>query len=216
MKHFCILILAIAIISCKNEKETETSTESEKETSLAQQIANDSGIDQWNEVKQINFTFNVDRQGNQVASRAWQWNPQSDEVTLMAKNDTISYKRTAIDSTAINTDRAFVNDVYWLLPQFKLVWDQGTEISNFETKKGTGITLQYTGNGGYTPGDRYDMIIADKEIQEWSYYPAGSTEPAMTTSFEDYQNYNGIKIATDHKTPDGATRIYFTDVSVTK
>lgn len=215
-KHFIALACTAILISCKNENTKEVAIEETPELSI--QVAQNSGLDQWNEVKQVAFTFNVERGGEIMVSRNWQWNPQSDQVTLTSNTDTITYNRSQqLDSLALSADRAFVNDVYWLVPQFKLAWDQGKEITYPESADSKMIKVQYTGDDGYTPGDRYDMIIDDQmNINKWMYYPKGATKPAMTTSFADYVKYNGIKIATNHRTPDGSLNIYFTDITITK
>lgn len=155
------------------------------------QVANTSGLESWNDVNMVEFTFNVERNGETMASREWDWNPKSDQVTLNSNDETITYNRKQVnDSLAMSADRAFVNDVYWLLPQFKLAWDNGKEISYPESSEGKMVKVQYTGNDGYTPGDRYDMVIDENMmIDKWMYYPKGATEPAMTTSFEDYKDY---------------------------
>lgn len=217
MKNYIILAaFAALLISCKNDKPEEVVTTEAPELSM--QVAQNSGLDEWNDVKQIDFTFNVERNGETMTSRAWQWNPKSDQVTLNSNNETITYNRgQQLDSLAMSADRAFVNDVYWLLPQFKLAWDTGKEVTYPESAEGKMIQVNYTGDNGYTPGDRYDMYVDDNEnVTKWSYYPKGTTTPAMTTSFEDYKDYNGIKIATNHRTEDGALNIYFTNINVTK
>lgn len=217
MKNYLILIaMVITFTSCKNENTEEKNQEQPVEFSL--QVAQQSGLEQWKDVKKVDFTFNVERKGETVVSREWQWNPKSEQVTLTSNNETITYNRNQkLDSLAVSADRAFINDVYWLLPQFKTIWDEGTDISYPESTDGKIIKLQYTGNDGYTPGDRYDMMIDDDMmVTKWMYYPKGTTEPAMTTSFEDYNDYNGIKIATNHRTEDGSLNIYFTDIKILK
>ena len=213
-KYISIFLICIALISCKNEeKEVEI-----EDLELAEKVARASGFESWDDVEQVKFTFNVDRNGETVATRNWDWNPQSGQVILKARDTAITYNRNQeLDSLTTGYDRSFVNDVYWLVPQFKLVWDEGTQISYPENDRAQMVRIKYTGNDGYTPGDQYDMMIdGELMITRWKYYPKGTTEPAMETSFENYQDYNGIKIATDHKTPDGSTNIYFTDIEIIK
>ncbi len=218
MKRFLVLIaIAASLIACKNDPKEEPSTIEESQE-LSQQVADASGLESWKDVKQVDFTFNVERNGEVMPGRQWQWNPQSEDVTLTAKGETITYNRAQqLDSLSLSADRAFINDVYWLVPQFKLAWDTGMDVSYPESADGKMVKVQYTGNGGYTPGDRYDMLVDENNmITKWMYYPGGTTEPAMTTSFEDYNDYNGIKIATNHRTPDGSLNIFFTDIKITK
>ncbi len=217
MKRFLtVATIAVVLISCKNNS-ADAAGDAEI-LPMSEQVALASGIDQWEEVKLVKFTFNVDRNEKTLVSRAWEWNPKSGQVTLTVNDTSITYNRNQkLDSLSIGNDRSFINDVYWLLPQFKLVWDEGTEISYPETASDQIVRIKYTGNDGYTPGDQYDMVIdSTMMITSWKYYPSGATEPAMETSFEDYNDYNGIKIASDHITPDGSTRIYFTNVEIVK
>ena len=60
------------------------------------------------------------------------------------------------------------------------------------------------------------VIDENMMINKWMYYPKGATEPAMTTSFEDYKDYEGIKIATNHRSQDGSLNIYFSDINIIK
>jgi hypothetical protein len=221
MKKIAYFLVLLLIASCKSNNENEPATDTVtdgvnlKELTLDQKVADQAGIEAWNDVERIEFTFNVAKNGDTLTSRAWSWKPKTNEVQLVSKGKTVSYNRNQeLDSLTVSTDRAFVNDVYWLLPAYKLVWDQGTKISYPEDQL---IQLEYTGDGGYTPGDRYDLKVDENnEITEWSYYPNGAAEPAMTTTFENYKTYNGIRIAHDHKTADGNLNIFFTDVKTTK
>ncbi|ARN79098.1 hypothetical protein BST97_14470 [Nonlabens spongiae] len=221
MKKFTFLLLAFfALIACKDKtadtkREATDTKETEKTMSVDYAIAKNAGIEEWNKVKEVHFTFNVERNGSIMCSRQWKWQPKTEKVSLVSKGDTVVYNRSEkLDSLTVSTDRAFINDVYWLLPYFKTQWDEGANISfpNDQT-----MQVQYTGDGGYTPGDRYDLTFdKNKRITSWDYYPAGSDQPAMTTSFENYQTVNDILIALDHKTPDGSTNIFFTDVEIFK
>ena len=52
-------------------------------------------------------------------------------------------------------------------------------------------------------------------ITEWVYRKGNSATPTMATTFENYKDYNGIKIATDHKMEGGNWNLNFTDVTIT-
>lgn len=223
-KTIYLLLISATIISCKNEPNTDEITE-KKETTTAQQLAKNSGIDHWNDVEKIRFTFNVGKSGKTVMSRAWSWNPTTQEVQLIAKEDTVQYRRDMqLDSIQTSTDRAFINDVYWLLPQFKLVWDKGTVITEQKSQiapisKDTldQITILYKGDGGYTPGDAYDIYYdKDYNFKEWAYRKSNEAAITMATTFEDFESYNDITIAKNHRTSDGGTSINFSDIEVIK
>ena len=221
MKKFTsLLLITIALVSCKDknsEKDLEITDAEVQEENMSTDyaIAKNAGIEEWDKVKEVQFTFNVERNGSVMSSRQWKWQPKTEKVSLISKGDTVIYNRSEkLDSLTVSSDRAFINDEYWLLPYFKTQWDDGASISFPDDQT---MQVQYTGDGGYTPGDRYDLTFnKQKRITSWDYYPAGSDQPAMTTSFENYKDINGIHIAHDHKTPDGSTNIFFTDVEIFK
>ena len=141
----------------------------------------------------------------------------------MTASDTLVYNRKHMDSISTNTDRAFINDKFWLLIPFQLVWDQGTTISepvkeaapisNMQFHK---ITLTYPQEGGYTPGDAYDIYYDDNYmIREWVFREGNAEEPSLTNTFESYQEFNGIRIAKEHKKKDAEWNLTFTGVKVT-
>ncbi|NRA93150.1 MAG: hypothetical protein HRU26_10795 [Psychroserpens sp.] len=227
MKQFCtLLLLALVVLSCKDENKERTpisvsTTVSTNELSIAEKIANAHGFEQWKDVDQIAFRFNVDRDGN-VSGRSWTWNPKTDDVSLITQQDTLRYNRQAVDSTTLNADRGFINDKFWLLIPFQLAWDKGTTITEpvaatapISNKAVQMITLLYGNEGGYTPGDAYDIYFDDNYlIQEWVFRKSNSPEPSMTTTFENYIEINGMKLAQDHKTAEGNFNLFFSDLKI--
>ncbi len=213
-----IFLLSLSLLACNQEKKTV-----KKEFSIPEKIAYAHGIEHWNEVTQIAFTFNVDKDSTHY-ERSWIWNPKSNDITSISGNNTISYNRKRIDSTTLKTDQAFINDKYWLLVPFQLVWDKGTTISEVVRKKApisnnvlNKITLTYADEGGYTPGDAYDLYYSDDFIiKEWVFRKGNSNEPSLINTFENHQNFNGIEIALDHIKNEGHWNLNFTNISVQK
>ncbi|WP_299227156.1 hypothetical protein [uncultured Psychroserpens sp.] len=221
-----LYILTIALVGCKTETkqtttETQTVLEENKEVTTAERIAQAHGYDNWKYIDLIDFTFNVDR-GDSHFERSWSWSPKTNTVRLSTTEDTIKYNRASVDSLSLNADKGFINDKYWLLVPFQLVWDEGTTISNPIKKTApisnaelNMITLTYSDEGGYTPGDAYDIYFDDEYIiREWVFREGNSEKPSMTTTFENYQDFGGIKIAKDHKMTDGNFNLYFTNIEV--
>ena len=136
MKKLVLLsLLSLTLItSCKEDKkQTETATP-EKETTILEKVAMAHGYENWKDVSSIKFTFNVDRDSSHF-ERTWMWKPNSNDVTMMTSQDTINYNRKAVDTTMVSTDGGFVNDKYWLLAPYQLVF--GTRIislMNFQKK----------------------------------------------------------------------------------
>ena len=216
MKKVLLILITLVSFSCKKEVKT-----TKKQLTTAQKIANANGISNWKKVSQIDFTFNVDKDSTHF-ERSWSWQPKTNQVTLIANNDTLTYNRNKMDSTEIMADRGFINDKYWLLAPFQILWDKGTtitdtiaEIAPISQTKLNKLTLTYSNDGGYTPGDAYDFYY-DKNyiIKEWIFRKSNATEPSMITSFENYQDYNGIKIAKDHKKLEDTWNLNFTNIAI--
>ncbi|WP_299119554.1 hypothetical protein [uncultured Winogradskyella sp.] len=217
------LICLLLVSACKSDK-SETPTKKEpKEITVAQKIANAHGFENWKNVSEVKFTFKVDRDTIKGKGRSWVWKPKEDSVTMTAGETTVSYNRSQMDSTHIRADRGFINDKYWLLVPYQLVWDNSAEISvpkfleaPISKTKMNMITLTYPEEGGYTPGDAYDIYYDNNfEIKEWVFRKGNSEEPSLTTTFENYKDFNGIKIAIDHKQEGGNWNLNFADVSIT-
>lgn len=216
MKKLLLILISIISFSCKKEIKM-----AENKVSTAEKIAHAHGLTNWNTINQIDFTFNVDKDSSHF-ERSWSWKPKQNEVSLIVDKDTISYNRSKIDSLTIQTDQGFINDKYWLLAPFQLVWDQGTKILDSTNKIApiskvalNKLTLVYGNSGGYTPGDAYDFYYDDNYmIKEWIFRKGNTATPSMITSFENYEDYKGIKIAKDHKKPEGDWNLYFTNISI--
>lgn len=202
-----ILFVFTVCTSFKAEKTSET-------PSIAQKIANAHGFENWKNVAEIAFTFN--------GKRSWIWKPKTSDVTYIMEGDTIRYNTGTIDATITKIDRGFINDKFWLLIPFQLVWDQDTSfsepivteapVSKVQMNK---ITMTYPNQGGYTPGDAYDIYYGDDYIiKEWAYRKGNKPEPSLVNTFEGYEDFNGLKLALKHKKADGNWGLSFTNVKV--
>ncbi|MGB5238952.1 MAG: hypothetical protein WBM43_03195 [Flavobacteriaceae bacterium] len=222
MKKFLFPIVAILIFfSCKTEK--NKAQEKEKEPiSILDKIALAHGYDKWKNVSELDFTFNVDRDTSHM-ERTWRWKVSTGEVVNFSQKDTIRYLRTAVDSISLRADAGFTNDRYWLLAPFNLVWDRDNFSYSHEAEASAPIskepmqklTIVYGNEGGYTPGDAYDFYYADDYlIREWVFRKSNQPEASLTTTWEEYQNVGGLKLATSHKVEDNSWRLYFSDIEV--
>lgn len=196
-------------MSCKKETKVKT-----KPLTISQEIANAHGFENWKNVSEVQFTF--------AENRNWIWKPKSNDVTLTSSKDTISYNRKNIDSLSLKTDRSFINDKFWLLIPFQLVWDEGITISEsikteapISKTKINKITLAYSNEGGYTPGDAYDIYFDNNYlIKEWVFRKGNKPEAGLINTFENYQDFNGIKIALDHKKEKGNWNLKLSNIKV--
>lgn len=223
MKFFkAIIVLFIAFnFSCKTETK-ETPKPIEKEQSILEKIADAHGFENWKDVNKIQFTFNVDRDSTHF-ERSWIWQPKSNDVTRISGVDTLNYNRKNMDSIAIKTNGGFINDRFWLLAPFNLVWDSNNfeyqQVENdtapISKKSLQKLTIVYGKQGGYTPGDAYDFYFDnDYRIQEWVFRKSNQPEASMTTTWENYKDYNGIIIASDHKKEKEVFNLFFDDIII--
>jgi hypothetical protein len=218
MKNLLLaLILPAIIVSCSNNKNKTTEVQ---ELSDIEKIAKAYGIDNFNDLKQLQYTFNVARHDTLLVSRKWVWNKESGDIIMINQGDTVNYKQSDVKEDLKKTDHSFINDKYWLLFPFQLVWDKDMIPTNMGEHKApisgqqrTKLTIQYGNEGGYTPGDAYDLYLDENWIiREWEFRKSGKDSPGSAISWEGYSDYNGIKVAADHNNIDSGLRIYFTDI----
>ena len=191
---------------------------------MPERIAEAHGFEQWAMVKGITFTFNVDRDSMHF-ERSWEWKPKSNVVSAISGPDTLTYNRNAMDSIAIKTNSGFINDRYWLLAPFNLMWDSNNytyehttdAVAPISEEPMQKLTIVYTNEGGYTPGDAYDFYFKDDYIlREWAYRKSNQEEPNLVSTWEDYVEMEGLRLAKQHNRPEGGTSLYFTGISVKK
>jgi hypothetical protein len=223
MKAFT-LTLALAILlaaGCRTDQKKEA-LPVEKENSILEKVANAHGFEAWKNVREIAFTFNVDRDTAHF-ERSWIWNTRTNTVNAISATDTLSYKRNEMDSTAVKANGSFINDKYWLLAPFNLIWDRDNitwehslrEEAPISKRTMQKLTIVYGNEGGYTPGDAYDLYFGeDYLLREWVYRKGNAPEPSMATTWEDYINRNGLQIATAHKDGTDNFKLFFTDIVV--
>jgi len=205
MKKVIFFLFIISLVFTCKEVETPG-----KPLSIEQKIAYAHGYENWDKVKTFQFTFGGKIEDSS-SGRAWTWNPKTNDIKLIRNGETTQYNRNSMDSVALKADRAFINDKFWALIPFQLIWDEGTTISNPEKVKSpikqvelNKIILLYSSEGGYTPGDAYDIYYDDNYIiREWSYRKGNATEASLSNTFENYIDANGLKIAEHHKKAEG-------------
>ncbi|CAM3305366.1 hypothetical protein ZORO111902_01100 [Zobellia roscoffensis] len=221
-KYFSTCILfTILFISCKETKKTEA-PQPEKELTILEKIAYANGYENWNKVEELKFTFNVDRDTSHF-ERTWVWHPKKNQVTAISADEVLTYNRSDMDSTAYKTNGGFINDKYWLIAPINILWDKNgstneltpnaeAPISKTPMQK---LTVIYKQEGGYTPGDAYDFYFGDDYlVKEWVFRKGNQEEPSMTTTWEDYTESGGLKIAKMHQNEDGSFKLYFTNIEV--
>lgn len=202
---------------------------------IVEKIAQTYGIDSWGQIEAIRYTFNIDLPGLK-ASRTWTWEPKADRVTFEGKDKAgnpvkATYVRSQLSSQPDNVkneiDPGFVNDQYWLVFPFHVVWDTGASVEDKGMQKlplGGGsarlVSVKYPSDGGYTPGDTWDLYVGpDNRVKQMLFrHGAGAKAPikVTTVTWAGYKKAGPLLISTGHHgTADGKPlTLTFSDVAV--
>lgn len=214
MKHTLLLALLLLLTTLLAPVRAEPAAEA------AQKLAEAYGLKAFPALKEIQFTFHAQIPDKKV-ERSWVWRPQIDEVTAVESGTT--YKRSSMSDADKKLDAQFINDQYWLLFPLHLVWDDNITLtlepekvaSPISGDKFRKLTVQY-GEVGYTPGDAYDLYFDEKyKVREWVYRKGGAKEATRVSTWEGYEDFEGLHISTNHKGPD-EFRVWFTGIEVTQ
>lgn len=223
-------VLALAEISCSQKNATPPQQTTKID---AEQIARTYGLDSFGQIDAIRYTWNAQFPTVNL-SRSWEWEPKTNKVTYEGKDKDgkpvkVSYLRSELNSqteTVKNeVDPGFVNDNYWLLFPLHAYWDKSATVTDQGMKQlpqGNGsaqlVSVKYPSDGGYTPGDTWDLYVGkDNRVEQLVYHRGGSKKPSVViASWEGYKKAGPLLISTDHHgTADGnPIRIFISDVSV--
>jgi hypothetical protein len=200
---------------------------------IAEQIAKTYGLDSFGQIEAIRYTWNAEL-GDLKLSHRWEWSPKTDTVSYEGKDKEgkpvkATYQRSQLgsQSDAIKNviDPAFVNDQYWFILPFHVVWDGATATDEGMQKLPAGdasaqrVVVKYPSEGGYQPGDTWDLYVgADKRIEEIVYHRGAPNPPPklVIATYAGYKKAGPLLVSTDHRgTLDGKPmRITLSDVSV--
>ncbi|UJH91098.1 hypothetical protein LZ575_21010 [Antarcticibacterium sp. 1MA-6-2] len=221
-KLYFLLAISLFLGSCKNESTPSTSVETETtKDPLTTEIALANGFSNFENVEQLNFTFNVKVNDTLRSQRSWKWFPMDEKVELTENGSTLSYINDGdLTDEEKSIDQKFINDSYWLLFPYQLMWSDyefeqnRSAVAPISGEPMRQVSISYTNDGGYTPGDTYHLFLDNENslIKEWTY--ESSQGRTMSTTWEDYETFNGITIAQMHKSEDGSFQLYFTDIEV--
>jgi hypothetical protein len=191
----------------------ETESDPEAITLADEVMESMGGRAAWDSTRYISWNF--------FGRRSLLWDKQSGDVRIDVPGDSAIYlinvnadtgrvqmrgeEITQADSLAKYVEQGkkiWVNDSYWLVMPYKL--------------KDSGVTLKYVGedttqtgdaadvlelrfqNVGFTPQNKYQVYVTkdDKLVKQWAYFSEAAMDtPNFVTPWEDYQEYNGIKLA---------------------
>jgi hypothetical protein len=214
-----------------------STTWAQAQSPIAEQIAKAYGLDSYGQVEAIRYTFNI--KGGITFSRSWVWEPKTGKISYEAvdkegKPVKVSFvqSKVAPDSPVAKEkiDWFFVNDNYWAFLPFHIFWDSaGTNVQDMGMQKlplGEGsaklVTVKYP-NGGYTPGDTWDLYLgSDNRLKEMVYHRGAPQNPErpvpgiVTVTWAGYKKAGPLVFSTEHRgTADGKpVHLFFSNVAV--
>jgi hypothetical protein len=200
---------------------------------ILEKVAKTYGIDSWDKVDAIRYTWNGEITGLFKISRTWEWEPKTNKVTYTGvdkdgKPVNVSYVRTDLSgqSDAVKqTDQGFINDNYWVLFPFHAYWDTSASVIDqgaFNLPQGSGmaelVPVKYPADSGYTPGDTWDLYVGkDNRVEYFVYHRGGAKPPSrVLATWSGYKKAGPILVATEHRGfADGKPlHVFFSDVAV--
>ena len=172
-----IRILAFGVIVL-----TATSWAQER-SPIIEKMAKTYGVDSWDTIEAIRYTWSGEIPGLFKLSRTWEWEPKTNKVTYLR-----SELSSQSDDVKNQIDPAFVNDNYWTLFPLHAYWDKSASaidqgMMNLPLGSGTAelIPVKYPGDSGYTPGDTWDLYIGkDNRVVFFDYHRGGAKPPSLS------------------------------------
>jgi hypothetical protein len=200
---------------------------------IMEKIAKAYGLDSFGQVEAIGYTWNAQFPGVNV-SRSWVWEPKTGKVSFEGKDKDgkpvkVTYVRSQLSSQPDNVknevDPGFNNDNYWLLFPLHAYWDTSATVTDQGLHKlpiGSGsaelVSVKYPNEGGYTPGDTWDLYVGkDYRVEQFVYHRGGPVKPSVViATWAGYKKAGPLLISTEHRgTADGKPlHLFITDVAV--
>jgi hypothetical protein len=128
------------------------------------------------DAQESNLGFNTNLPALKLTlAHTWEWEPKTGKVTFEGKDKDgkpvkVTYLRSQLNSQPANVkdeiDPAFMNDQYWLVFPFHVMWDTSADVQDkgkqkLPLGKGTAdqIIVTYSSDVGYTPGDTWELFL---------------------------------------------------------
>jgi hypothetical protein len=200
---------------------------------ILEKVAKTYGLDSWDQVQAIRYTWNGEITGLFKASRKWEWEPKTGKVSFEGtdkdgKPVKVTYMRSEIGDDAVKkqTDAGFTNDNYWLLFPLHAYWDTSATVTDEGMKKlpkgpgsATLVSVKYPAElGGYTPGDTWDLYVGkDNRVEYLVFHHGGDKKPSLVmATWTGYKKAGPLQISTEHRgSADGKPlHIFISDLAV--
>jgi len=121
-------------------------------------------------------------------------------------------------------DPDFLNDNYWLILPFHIVWDTEATVKdagmqNLPLGEGSAekVAVKYPSNGGYSRGDTWDLYLGpDGRIEEMAYRAGAPTKHVVIATWAGYKKAGPLLVSLEHRgTNNGQpAHVLFSNVAV--
>jgi hypothetical protein len=199
---------------------------------IVEKLAKSYGLESFGQIAAIRYTFNVQSPGRDL-SRSWIWEPKADQVTYEGKDKSgkpvkVTYLRSQLGRQSAEVketiDPDFLNDNYWLILPFHIVWDTDATVEdagmhNLPLGEGSAekVAVKYPSNGGYSQGDTWELYIGtDGRIEELAYHAGAPTKHDVIATWADYKKAGPLLVSLEHRgTNDGQpAHVFFSKLAV--
>jgi hypothetical protein len=201
---------------------------------IAEKIAKTYGVDSWGQIEAIRYTWHA-QFGTVNVARSWTWEPKTGQVTFEGKDKDgkpvkVTYNSNQLsgqpDNVKNEVQPGFINDQYWAIFPFHVVWDTAATVTDDGTQKlplgkgsATRVTVKYPKEaGGDTPGDTWELYVGkDNRVEQFVYHRGGPKKPSVVmATWAGYKKAGPLLFSTEHRgTADGnALHIFLSDVAV--
>ena len=202
---------------------------------IVDKMAKTYGVDSWDQIEAIRYTWNADITGLFKVARSWEWEPKTGQVTYEGPDKSgkpvkVTYNSNQLGSQPADVkeqvEPSFINDQYWALFVFHVVWDKSPTVTDDGMQKlplskgsATRVTVKYPAEaGGFTPGDTWELYVGkDYRVEQMVYHRGGPKKPSLVTAtWAGYKKAGPILFSTEHRgNADGKPlHIFLTNVAV--
>jgi hypothetical protein len=210
-------------------------TQAPQRAPLLDQVAKAYGVDSWDQVEGIRYTWNAEIVGLFKAAHKWEWEPKTGKVTFEGVDKDGKPVKVTYDSSQLSSqsdqvknevEPSFINDNYWALFPFHAYWDKSASAidqGKFNLPVGPGtaelLPIKYPAEvGGFTPGDIWDLYVGkDNRVVYFVYHRGGAKPPSRVfATWAANKKAGPILFSTEHKgSADGKPlHIFLSDVAV--
>ena len=224
--HLLCAVLVIVILA--------SNSGAQQRAPILDQVAKTFGVDSWDKVEAVRYTWNGEITGLFKAAHKWEWEPKTGKVTFEGvdkdgKPVKVSYDSSQLgsqsDQVKNEVEPSFINDNYWTFFPFHAYWDKtasAIDQGKFNLPVGPGmaelVPVKYPADGGYTPGDTWDLYVGkDNRVVYFVYHRGGAKPPSrVLATWAGYKKAGPILFSTEHRGfADGKPlRIFISDVAV--